>query len=161
MHKLHDKWVLSFHDPEDNDWSVSSYKKLYEVDTIEKFWDLFDFIGTKYISNGMFFFMRDGIAPIWEDEKNEDGGCWSFKISKKDIYTAWIELSIALLGENITNNVNNSKDITGISISPKKTFSIIKIWNCDSTKNSNSLISKKIPYIFLNSSIYKSHKSKK
>ena len=47
MHKLHDKWVLSFHDPEDNDWSVSSYKKLYEVDTIEKFWDLFDFIGTK------------------------------------------------------------------------------------------------------------------
>ena len=161
MHKLNNKWVLFFHDPEDNDWSVKSYKKLYEVESIEQFWDLFDFIGSKYISNGMFFFMRDGIAPVWEDKKNEDGGCWSFKISKKDIYNSWIELSMALLGENITNNIKDSKDITGISISPKKSFSIIKIWNSDSNKNSNSLISKKIPYIFLNSSIYKSHKSKK
>ena len=76
MHKLNNKWVLFFHDPEDNDWSVKSYKKLYEVESIEQFWDLFDFIGSKYISNGMFFFMRDGIAPVWEDKKNEDGGCW-------------------------------------------------------------------------------------
>ena len=29
----------------------------------------------------MLFLMRDGIQPIWEDEKNRNGGCFSYKIN--------------------------------------------------------------------------------
>ena len=159
-HKLNDRWVLWFHNPVDNDWSIDSYRQICSINTIEEFWELMSYLNGNHISNSMFFLMRKGIKPIWEDEFNENGGCWSFKISKRDVYKAWIELSIALLGEIITLDAKESCHINGISISPKKAFSIIKIWNRDSKKSNNSMLSKKIPFIFLNSSIYKGHKEK-
>ena len=160
-HKLNDNWVLWFHSPIDSDWGIESYKEIFKLSTIEDFWGLSETLSNKYVSNSMFFLMRNGIKPIWEDEQNCNGGCWSFKISKKDIHKAWNELSIALLGETITVSKENSNNITGISISPKKAFCIIKIWNRDSKKNKQELLSKKIPFIFLNSSIYKAHNEKK
>ena len=44
----------------------------------------------------MFFIMREGIEPFWEDPQNVNGGCWSFKISKGNIKKYWTELSIYL-----------------------------------------------------------------
>ena len=156
-HNLNSKWILWFHSPIDNDWTLDSYKKVIEISTIEEFWNTFNYIKDVHISNSMFFLMREGIEPIWEDDHNKNGGCWSFKISKKDIYSAWIELGIALCNERITSDLSNSNKINGISISPKKTFSILKIWNSDSKDNIPSIISKKIPHIFVNTSIYKEH----
>ena len=54
-----------------------------------------------------------------------------------------------------------SKIVNGISISPKKAFSILKIWNRDLKSNNVNILSKKIPHVFLNSSIYKAHNEKK
>ena len=105
----------------------------------------------------MFFIMREGILPIWEDKQNKTGGCWSFKIIKKDVFNAWNELAITLLGESITKNPVQNMEINGISISPKKSFCIIKIWNKDSNNNNSKIISKKIPYLYICDSIYKSH----
>lgn len=160
-HVLNNTWVLWFHSPLDNDWSIDSYKEICEINTIEEFWGLSDELDEKLICNCMFFLMRKGIKPIWEDKENCDGGCWSFKITKKDIYKAWNELSIALLGETVTLSKDKAEGITGISLSPKKAFSIIKIWNKNSKENKVDLLSKKIPFIFLNSSIYKAHNEKK
>jgi hypothetical protein len=33
-------------------------------------------------SRGMFFIMREHILPLWEDESNKNGGCFSYKIYK-------------------------------------------------------------------------------
>ena len=94
-------------------------------------------------------------------DHNKLGGCWSFKVGKKDVYNAWNELSISLLGENVTKDVTNSVTINGISISPKKNFCIIKIWN-NTTKNINtSMLSRRIPHLYVCDSIYKAHKDKK
>lgn len=35
-HQLETKWVLWAHLPHDTDWSMKSYKKIYEFSTVEK-----------------------------------------------------------------------------------------------------------------------------
>ena len=161
QHILNDEWILWFHNPLDNDWSIESYIEIGEIKSIEDFWELVSYLNHNHVNNSMLFLMRKGIKPIWEDDNNKDGGCWSFKISKKDIYKAWCELCISILGETLTINSKDNSDITGISISPKKAFSILKIWNRDLKSNNVNILSKKIPHVFLNSSIYKAHNEKK
>ena len=136
-HNLYDKWVLWAHLPHNTDWSLKSYIKIYEVDTANKVIALNNSLPDQMIKNCMLFFMRNGIKPMWEDPKNINGGCWSFKITKGIMKQYWTELSIFLLGENI---MSDFKNINGLSISPKKSFCIIKIWNCDKTINNKELI---------------------
>ena len=156
-HKLNSKWVLWYHCPDDKNWDIKSYKNIFEFDTVEDFWVLNNNIKSIHIQYGMFFIIREGIEPIWEDSKNRDGGCWSFKLSKKDTFKAWLELSVALIGETIYKNTENIMDINGISISPKKNFSILKIWNSDKKKKNIEELDISIQNLEPNTSIYKSH----
>lgn len=131
-HKLHDSWTLWAHLPHDTDWSLSSYKKISTLETVEDTLTLYENLPEVAIKNCMLFLMRDGIQPIWEDEKNRNGGCFSYKINNKNVAYSWKNLSYVLLGETLTSE-NLSKYINGITISPKKNFCIIKIWlsTCD------------------------------
>ena len=81
----------------------------------------------------MLFIMKEGINPMWEDQKNRNGGSFSYKVSNKHVYETWRDLTYTLIGESISNNVSFVNSITGVTISPKKNFCIVKIWmtNCD------------------------------
>ena len=131
-HVLLDHWTLWAHLPHDTDWSVASYKKIFTFNSMEEAIALCETLPDKMIKNCMLFLMREGIHPTWEDVKNRNGGCFSYKISNKNILNAWKQLSYTLVGETVTSNVNLMSDINGITISPKKNFCIIKIWiqNC-------------------------------
>ena len=157
MHNLNTSWTLWFHSPTDNDWTIDGYKQIATFSTIESFWGVYRYLSPIHIQNGMFFLMREGILPIWEDSQNKDGGCWSFKIIKKDIYNSWNELTIHALSEKITKDTGNTMNINGISVSPKKSFCIIKVWNKNSNTNNSAILSKRIPYLYICDSIYKSH----
>jgi hypothetical protein len=76
----------------------------------------------------MLFVMRDGITPMWEDPKNRNGGCFSYKIINKHAPEVWKTLLLLLCGETLCIKTEFSKHINGITISPKKNFCIIKIW---------------------------------
>ncbi len=84
------------------------------------------------VQNCMLFLMRENIKPIWEDENNKDGGCFSYKINNKNVSDIWKKLSCLLVGESLINERMSLK-INGITISPKKHFCIIKIWMKDCT----------------------------
>ena len=88
-HKLHNKWTLWTHLPHDTDWSLKSYKKLYTFGTVEEALALYHNIPDKLIVNCMLFLMRDGIKPMWEDQKNREGGCFSYKIANKSVLSIW------------------------------------------------------------------------
>ena len=152
--KLNDSWVLWYHNPNDTNWDISSYKIISKITTIDEYWNTYEFIKNHIIENSMLFIMREGIQPLWEDPKNIDGGCWSFKITKGNIKKYWEELSIYLLGENI---IKENNIINGLSISPKKSFCITKIWNSDKNINSKELLNKSINVPF-ECCIYKQHK---
>jgi len=157
-HPLNTAWTLWYHIPNDKNWSKESYKKIYDIKTIEDYWIIYNNLKPAHFENGMYFLMRENIFPLWEDPHNINGGCWSFKIDKKTIYKSWTELSIALLGEKLMKETANSLDINGITISPKKGFCIMKIWNSNKQNSAKSLIRDDISFVDLKQSIYKSHK---
>uniref|UniRef100_A0A6C0JAA4 Eukaryotic translation initiation factor 4E n=1 Tax=viral metagenome TaxID=1070528 RepID=A0A6C0JAA4_9ZZZZ len=124
-------WTMWFHKVEDSDYSIGSYKKLFTVSSVK---DLCMLINTvPNITSGMFFFMKDGIEPLWENDANINGGMWTFKLTKSDSNEMWKILMAALCGNVLTLNPENMKHINGISVSPKITNCIIKIWTNNST----------------------------
>ena len=128
QHTLSDEWCLWAHLPHDTDWSLNSYKNIYSIKTAEEVIALNDALPARLVNNCMLFIMRKGITPLWEDPKNRSGGCFSYKVSNKTVYESWKSLTYNLVGESLSNNPKLQQDITGITISPKKNFCIIKIW---------------------------------
>ena len=133
FHELHKKWVLWAHLPHDTDWSVNSYKPIYTFKTVEETIAINETLPEILVKNCMLFIMKEGIMPIWEDPINRNGGCFSYKVSNKNVYEVWKELTYVLVGETISTNTAFVNNVTGITISPKKNFCIIKIWlsTCD------------------------------
>ena len=128
---LFDKWVLWAHLPHDTDWSLASYKDIMCVKFVEEMVSLYSYLPEILIKNCMLFLMRDGITPTWEDKENRNGGCFSYKISNKDVPNVWRSLSYILTGETISTDPKFILKVNGITISPKKAFCIIKIWMFD------------------------------
>lgn len=127
------KWDLYCHLPSDKKWDLNSYKKVFEnIDTIEKLIAINEKLPENIIKNCMLFVMRTGITPMWEDPKNRNGGCFSFKVINKQVLGVWKTLFYTLCGETLSNDKKYNHLINGITISPKKNFCIIKIWleNC-------------------------------
>ena len=132
-HKLNDDWTLWAHLPHDVDWTVQSYKEISNLTSVEATLAVSETLPEKLIYNCMLFLMRKGIQPMWEDPKNRNGGCFSYKVNNKTVASVWRKLSYALVGEVLTEDKKLRNNINGITISPKKNFCIIKIWlaNCD------------------------------
>ena len=156
-HALFDKWVLWAHLPHDTDWTLKSYKQIMIFTTIEEVIALYQALPDKLVKNCMLFLMREGIAPTWEDEKNRDGGCFSFKIPNKAVTAIWKRLSYVLTGETLSNNIKLLQAANGITISPKKSFCIIKVWmsNC---KHQNPALLYAIPGLSIQGCLFKKHK---
>ena len=132
-HSIKNKWVLWAHLPQDSDWTFKSYKKVCDFKSLEDAIVITDITPESLIKSSMLFVMKEGIAPMWEDPKNRNGGCFSYKVSNKNVCEVWKELNYVLVGETISTEALFVSCVTGITISPKKNFCIIKIWmtNCD------------------------------
>jgi hypothetical protein len=154
--KLNDSWTLWAHLPHDTNWTINSYIPIMTFNTVEEAIALFETVPSKMVKNCMLFLMRKGIQPVWEDEKNKNGGCFSYKINNKNVTDAWKNLSYSLVGETLTENVGLLPNINGITISPKKTFCIVKIWTAV-CKYSDPNIIIKIPDLTANGCIFKKH----
>ena len=103
----------------------------------------------------MLFIMKNNIQPIWEDNNNKNGGCFSYKIQNENVVTVWKHLSYKLIGNSLLKP-SIEDTISGITISPKRNFCIIKIWlkNC---KYNNSSIINDIDHLTSQNCIFKKH----
>lgn len=132
LHNLNNEWTLYIHYPNDINWDISSYKIITKIKTIENAINVFNLISEDLYTKCMFFLMRNDIKPTWEDEHNIDGGAFSYKISNDIIKRIWKNVCYQTVGESLLKDISNSSVINGITLSPKKNFSILKIWtkNC-------------------------------
>jgi hypothetical protein len=141
--KLNYTWNIWYHSEKDN-WTISGYKQLYQIKIIEHFWRFYnnwDKVGG--ITNKHFFLIRSDVTPIWEDPKNINGGCWSFKIQEEQAYELWEDLSIYLVCNKLCPTI--SDELSGLSICLKKNNNtVVKIWNTNSKNNSLKLINEDI-----------------
>lgn len=141
--KLNDSWVLWKHQSK-NDWSLNGFIKLYTIETIEDFWVL----NNSWEVNGgihlnRYFLMKNYIKPIWEDNENKNGGCWSFKIKENQSQELWDDLASYLVSGNL---LDNYEELNGISLTKKKnSWVVLKIWN----KNNRNSSLKNINYNIL------------
>ena len=126
--ELSDKWTLWAHLPHNTDWSIKSYIPISTFATVEDTLAVTETLPPILVENCMLFMMREGIKPTWEDPKNRNGGCFSYKVSNKNVYEVWRDLTYVLIGGTISSNSSFVNSVTGITISPKKNFCIVKIW---------------------------------
>jgi hypothetical protein len=157
FNSLSDKWTLWAHLPHDTDWSINSYKNIYTVQTVQETIAVTETLPEILVKNCMLFLMRDGVKPIWEDPKNRDGGCFSYKISNKNVYDVWKELTYVVVGNSVSANSSFVNSVVGITISPKKNFCIIKIWMSNCKNQNPSLVSSSVKGISPQGCLFKKH----
>ena len=154
---MSDKWSLWAHLPHDIDWSINSYKKIYTTSTVEETIAVTETMPDILVKNCMLFLMRDGIKPTWEDDKNRNGGCFSYKVSNKSVYETWKELTYVIVGNTVSSQSTFVNKVTGITISPKKNFCIIKIWMADCANQNPSIVTSDIKGIIPQGCLFKKH----
>jgi hypothetical protein len=154
--ELNNKWILWSHNNK-NDWTINGYKKMYEISSVYEFWKIYnnwDKLGG--LTKNNLFLMKENIIPIWEDENNINGGCWSFKNVESNAYELWEDLSCNLVTDNLCPTISN--EIVGLSIALKKNNNIIiKIWNINSKNNSLKFINSNILSKWGTNIIYSAH----
>jgi hypothetical protein len=127
-----DSWTLYWHPSEGRDWSIGSFLSFGTMKTWRQFFTIMEAIKLDTLSNGMFFLMRDPIPPLWENCNNVYGGAYSFRVPKPSAGSAFEHYAIATMLSSSMADPENV--INGLSISQKKTYNIIKIWNTNSGK---------------------------
>jgi Eukaryotic initiation factor 4E len=157
FHELEHKWCLWAHLPHDTDWSINSYKPVYTFTTLEETIAITETLPEALVKNCMLFLMRDGVKPMWEDPKNRNGGCFSYKVSNKQVYTVWKELSYVLVGSTISKEPSFVANVTGITISPKKNFCIIKIWMSTCANQNPAIVTGEVKDLSSQGSLFKKH----
>ena len=124
---LTNSWSIWVHLSHDTNWTLNSYTKLCKLSTLDEIVILIKAIEC-LTKNCMIFIMKDDILPLWEDENNNGGGAISYKISDEHAVRFWYSLLFRILGGTFFESHVDLDRINGITISPKKSFHIIKIW---------------------------------
>ena len=153
--KLKYNWVLWFHKVNDNNWTLENYSKIYELKTYKDV--LFILKEIENITSGMFFLMKEGITPIFEDINNINGAYWSLRITKKDSYDFWEKIIYHLLIDTITIDDNHTEYINGFSVSPKINNCIFKLWNSNFDLMKTEYLRKDLNFINWDDTFYLQH----
>lgn len=133
-HKLSHDWIFYSHLPHDTSWTLDTYKRIFDISYLEDAIGLLEHTPHIVVEKCMLFIMKSHIKPIWEDPHNKNGGCFSFKVPTENVANIWKIMAYLMMGDTLCNP-SFSSHISGLSISPKKGFCIIKVWMDDMTYN--------------------------
>jgi hypothetical protein len=153
-HILNRSWVLWSHLPQNNDWTIRSYEKLCVFHTLEDVISVINIIPDLLITNCMLFLMKEGVSPLWEDPKNKDGGCFKFRVINKHVPQTWRQMVYSLIGETLSSNKKFLQNVTGITISPKKKFCILKVWTSTCECQNSDIIDIENPILNSNKALF-------
>lgn len=156
-HKLNNNWTLWAHLPHNTDWSIKSYIPISTFTTVEETLAVTETLPAILVENCMLFMMKEGVKPTWEDPKNRNGGCFSYKVSNKNVYKVWKDLTYVVAGASISMNLNFVNSVTGITISPKKNFCILKIWMTDCNNQNPAIVTGDVKGLAAQGCLFKKH----
>ncbi len=156
-HPLSDRWTLWAHLPHDTDWSIKSYIPISTFTTVEDTLAVTETLPSVMVENCMLFMMKEGIKPTWEDPRNRNGGCFSYKVTNKNVYKAWKDLTYVVVGGTSSKNPGFVNCVNGITISPKKNFCIIKIWMSDCNNQNPQVVTSDLKLLSPQGCLFKKH----
>ena len=156
---MFNKSTLWFHKVNDTNWGIESYIKIVDIINDDDF--LYSYKKINNFTSGMFFLMKDGIKPVYEDEHNAKGGIFTFKISKKVSKSFWLELSNMFIRDQLVKDKKNSKLLNGISISPKINNCILKIWTSKFNGVNINILRSDIDNLYLDEGMFRKNSDNK
>eukprot|EP00033_Pygsuia_biforma_P002017 GCRY01002243.1.p1 GENE.GCRY01002243.1~~GCRY01002243.1.p1 ORF type:complete len:220 (+),score=3.70 GCRY01002243.1:27-686(+) len=100
-------------------------KKIATVTTLEEFWAVYSHLKPpSALPNGWdYSFFKNGIRPLWEDEKNKSGGKWIIHLKKGTVCRFWEELLLAIVGGQF------DEGFCGTVLSCRQHEDILSVWN--------------------------------
>jgi len=116
---------------------AASLCRLGTFNSIQSFWNWFNNLPptSKLGARMSYHLMKGTIRPLWEDLENIDGGTFSIKVSKQETDSAWLQLLLAVVGEQFFRVLKENDDICGVSVSIRRDDNIINLWH----KNARSI----------------------
>ena len=127
--ELSSVYNLWTHDTCNKDWSIKTYTKILSFATAQDFWKVLNNFDKLFWQSNNIFIMRNNIEPTWETIDNRNGGTCAIKIPDSHALAAFEDIITRIVVDD--DNIIKNNDITGLSISPKSSFFVIKIWNGD------------------------------
>jgi len=157
FHKLSNNWTLWAHLPHNTDWTLQSYIPISTFTNVEETIGVTETLPPVLVENCMLFMMKEGVKPIWEDPNNRNGGSFSYKVSNKNVCKVWKDLTYVVVGGTISKQNSFVNCVTGITISPKKSFCIIKIWMADCNNQNPGIVTADIKGLTPQGCLFKKH----
>lgn len=105
-HPLQNKWALWFYKTDKAKSWKANLRLVTSFDTVEDFWAVYNHIkaASRLQSGCDYSLFKEGIEPMWEDERNRQGGRWLVNTSKnvreQDLDRLWLETLMLLVGES-------------------------------------------------------------
>ena len=110
---LSNKWNLFYHLQSDNRWTIESYRVIMrDIQYAESVVALNRQIPDYLLYNTMFFCMKDGVGPTWEDKKNRDGGCFSYCVAMAASTSSLAALRAGKIAATMPTTIEASKIAT-------------------------------------------------
>ncbi len=154
-HQLQKSWAFLY-------WSNADWKNittLYEIDTIEDFWRVYNNVPKLCeIPGANFAFFVKGIPPIWEHKENRNGGKWLWDypsswlsreapVNNMDDYQhntdhAWLRLLLLLIGHTLLRETRDApswhklqNEICGASVHTRRGGDRMALWTRSTDSN--------------------------
>ncbi|XP_041827471.1 eukaryotic translation initiation factor 4eb isoform X2 [Melanotaenia boesemani] len=127
-------WSLWFFKNDKSKTWQANLRLISKFDTVEDFWALYNHIqlSSNLMSGCDYSLFKDGIEPMWEDERNKRGGRWLITLTKQqrriDLDRFWLETLLCLVGEAFDDY---SDDVCGAVVNIRNKGDKIAVWTSD------------------------------
>jgi len=134
-HPLQNSWTLWFFKNDRNRCWEDNQRPIITFNTVEDFWALYNHIelASKLNAGCDYSLFKEGVKPMWEDEKNKHGGRWLINLDKKQRMNSldnfWLEVMLCLIGESFDDH---SQYVNGAVVSVRPKGDKIGMWLGDS-----------------------------
>merc|ERR1711997_510707 len=134
-HPLQNSWTLWFFKNDKNRNWEDNQRSIITFNTVEDFWALYNLIelSSKLSAGCDYSLFKEGIKPMWEDDRNRRGGRWVINLNKSQRTSAldkiWLEVMLCLIGEAFDEH---SKYVNGAVVSVRPKGDKIGMWLGDS-----------------------------
>ncbi|XP_070544523.1 eukaryotic translation initiation factor 4E-1A-like [Ptychodera flava] len=136
-HPLQNTWALWFFKNDKSKSWAANLRLITKFDTVEDFWALYNHIqAASGLQSGCdYSLFKDGIEPMWEDDRNKNGGRWLVNLNKtqrhRDLDRFWLETLLCLVGEAFDDD---SDHVCGAVINIRNKGDKIAIWTGDASE---------------------------
>eukprot|EP00730_Choanoeca_flexa_P016855 TRINITY_DN8044_c0_g1_i3.p1 TRINITY_DN8044_c0_g1~~TRINITY_DN8044_c0_g1_i3.p1 ORF type:complete len:197 (+),score=33.40 TRINITY_DN8044_c0_g1_i3:155-745(+) len=101
-------------------------KQVHTFKTVEDFFNIYCHMARpKDLPASDVHLFKQGIKPMWEDQRNKRGGKWILRLRKGIVDRFWENIVMAVIGEQF----EDSDDLCGVVLTIRPYEDIISLWN--------------------------------